>query len=405
MKGRLISKGAYCLCANVETEDLFEGLWPIPNGVSLNAYAVKAKKTALIDLFRNWAGAPKQIEEALSSIGIEFSQIDYLVLNHLEPDHTGWLREFRRLNPTAEIVATQRGCELAKSFYKIDGGLRPVKTGDELDLGDGRALAFFETPNLHWPETMMTWDAASGTLFSCDAFGSFGALGDRAFDDEFGADEHALFEKEALRYYSNIVSSFSGFVEKAAQKLGGLDIKCVAPSHGMAWRREPRKIIERYLKYASWAKGPAEKSITIVWSSMYGNTEAGLCAVMEGIEDEGVPYITHRVPEEDISWVLADAYRSSGIVIAMPTYEYAMFPPMSCALGMFRRKHLIGKKALRIGSRGWIGGAGKDYEAAIESLKWESVEPFEWPGYPSEEDMKALRLRGRELARRVAQMP
>jgi flavorubredoxin len=400
MNSRLISEGVYSLHADVSADDLFEGIWPIPKGVSLNSYIVQSEKIALIDLVRDWTGAPRQLESALASMGLSFTQIDYLVLNHLEPDHTGWLREFREQNPKAEILTTQKGCNLIKSFYRIEDGLRPVKDGDTLDLG-GRVLRFFETPNIHWPETMVTWDAASGTLFSCDAFGSFGALGERVFDDEFTESEHAFFEEEGLRYYANIVSSFSGFVEKAMQKLGGLDIRCVAPSHGMVWGHDPKKIIDRYLQYASWAKGPAEKRIAVIWGSMYGNTEVGVNAVIRGIEREGLPYTSRRIPDENISWVLADAYRSYALVLAMPTYEYAMFPPMSYVLDMFRRKHIYGKKVLRIGSWGWVGGAKKDYEAAIESLKWESVESCEWPGLPSEEDLHLLEERGAELARLV----
>jgi flavorubredoxin len=400
MKAQRISEGIYCLHADIHTADLFEGIWPIPNGVSLNAYVVKGEKTALIDLARDWMDAPRQFEKCLSSISVMFSDIDYLVLNHLEPDHTGWLREFLAHNPNAQIIATQKGCNLIKSFYKIENGLHPVKDGDTLDLG-GRVLTFFEAPNLHWPETMVTWEAASGTLFPCDVFGSYGALGERVFDDEFDTGEHAVFEEECLRYYANIISSFSSFVEKAMQKLAGISISCIAPSHGMVWRRDPQKIIERYQKYASWAKGPAEKHIAVIWGSMYGNTEAGVNAVIRGIEGEGVPYSMRRVPDDNVSWVLTDAYRSSGLVLAMPTYEYAMFPPMSYVLDIFRRKHLYGKKVLRIGSWGWIGGAKKDYEAAIESLKWESVESYEWPGFPAKEDLKTLEDRGRELAQRI----
>ena len=404
MKAQLIAEGVYCLHADIYTDELFEGIWPIPQGVSLNAYIVKGEKTALIDLVRDWTGAPRQFAECLSSIGLCFSNIDYLILNHLEPDHTGWLKEFREQNPGAEILATQKGCNLINSFYKVENGLRPVKDGETLDLGAGHVLSFFETPNIHWPETMVTWDAASGTLFTCDAFGSFGALGERVFDDEFDRSEHAFFEEECLRYYANIVSSFSTFVEKAVQKVAGLEIKCVAPSHGIVWRREPKTIIDRYLRYASWAKGPAEKSIAIIWGSMYGNTRAGVDAVIRGIEREGVACTSRRVPDENISWILTDAYKSSALVLAMPTYEYAMFPPMSYVLDIFRRKHIYGKKVLRIGSWGWVGGAKKDYEAAITSLKWESVESCEWPGFPTVEDIKALEEKGAELARLVKSM-
>jgi flavorubredoxin len=401
MKAHAIADNVYCLHADIETSDLFEGIWPIPQGVSLNSYLVRGEKIALIDLIRDWTGAPRQIEEALNSLGIDFSAVDYLILNHLEPDHTGWLREFRERNPRAEILATSKGINLVKSFYKIETGLRAVKDGERLDLGGGRSLTFYETPNIHWPETMVTWDSLSGTLFTCDAFGSFGALGGRVFDDEFDPGEHAFFEGETLRYYANIVSSFSSFVERAVQKLADLEIRCVAPSHGMVWRKDPRKIIDRYLKYASYAKGPAEKEIAVIWGSMYGNTRLGLDAVIRGIEAEGVPYTIHRVPDENVSWVLADVYKSSAVVIATPTYEYAMFPPIAYALDIFRRKHVTGKKVLRIGSWGWVGGAKKEYDAAMETLKWTALESLEWPGAPSEADLAALEERGRELARLV----
>ncbi|MDR2029641.1 MAG: FprA family A-type flavoprotein [Treponema sp.] len=398
MKAPLISNSVYCIHADIETTDLFEGIWPIPQGVSLNSYVVRGEKIALIDLIRDWSEAPRQVEEALDAIGIGFDQIHYLVLNHLEPDHTGWLREFRERNPRAEIIATAKGINLVKSFYHIDKGLRTVKDGETLDLGQGKVLTFFETPNIHWPETMVTWEAQSGTLFTCDAFGAFGALGEKVFDDEFTPGEHDFFEKECLRYYANIVSSFSVFVERGVQKLKGLDIRCIAPSHGMVWRKEPQKIVDRYLKYASYAKGPAEKEIAVIWGSMYGNTKEGLDAVIRGIEREGVPYSIHRVPDDNVSYVLADAYKSTGLVLAMPSYEYAMFPPMAYVLDIFRRKHISGKTALRIGSWGWAGGARKDYEAAVEGLKWNNLEPIEWAGSPTAEDLAALEEGGRKLA-------
>jgi len=401
MKAQAIADYIFCIHADIQTDELFEGIWPIPNGVSLNSYFVKGEKTAFIDLFRDWSGSVTQVEEALASVGANFSSVDYLILNHLEPDHTGWLRNFREKNPGAEIISTQKGIDLVKSFYKIDTGLRAVKDGDTLDLGGGKGLKFFEAPNLHWPETMVTWEAASGTLFSCDAFGSYGALGDRVFDDQLNEKEHALFEEESLRYYANIVSSFSAFVERAIQKLVSLEIKCVAPSHGLVWRKDPKKIIARYSKYASWAKGSAEKEIAIIWGSMYGNTRAALDAVIWGIEKEGVPLTLHRVPDENVSYVLSAAYKSSGLVIAMPTYEYAVFPPMAYVLDIFRRKHIFGKKALRVGSWGWVGGAKKEYDAALESLKWDSIDSYEWAGYPSDADFAILEARGKELARKV----
>jgi flavorubredoxin len=161
------------------------------------------------------------------------------------------------------------------------------------------------------------------------------------------------------------------------------------------------KIVERYGKYASWLEGGRDKEVCVVWGSMYGNTEKGLAAVLAGLEDEGVPYTKRRVPNEDVSYVLADAYRCEGILIAMPTYEYKMFPPMAYALDIFARKHVNGRTALRVGSWGWVGGAEKEYAEAVAPLKWNSLPSVEWAGSPGEATIAALREAGRELARVV----
>lgn len=396
-----ITDQIFALHADIRSDDLFEGIWPIPYGVSLNSYLVKGEKIALIDLVRDWVGAPRELQHQLSSIGIALEDIDYLVLNHLEPDHTGWLKEFLNINHKALVLATAKGIDLVRNFYFEGERVKIVKDGELLDLGRGQRLQFFETPNVHWPETMMTWADAGGVLFSCDGFGGFGALGDHMFDDEIGKDEHDFFEAETLRYYANIIASFGIFVKRAISKLADLPIKVVAPSHGIIWRAHPEKIIEHYLRYAEYLSGNRQKEIAIVWGSMYGNTELGLQHVIKGIEEENVPYTIHRVPNENVSFVLADAYKSEGIVIAMPTYEYKMFPPMAYVLDIFERKHVFQRKSLRIGSYGWVGGAQKEYDAKVAALKWDSLEPVEWAGAPGEETASLLKERGRELARRV----
>lgn len=401
MKAYQITERVWALHADIDTDDLFEGIWPIPEGVSLNSYIVKGEKTALIDLVRDWDGAAATLQDGIRETGVDIGKIDYLILNHLEPDHTGWLREFKAKNPNVTIIATAKGVELVKSFYKIEDNLRAVKSGDSLDLGAGVSLTFEEAPNVHWPETMVTYCPSSGVLFSCDAFGSYGKLGDRVFDDQFSAAEHELFEKEAQRYYANIVASFGIFVKRAIAKIAAHEVKVVAPSHGIIWRANPQTIIERYAKYASWLDGGRDKEVCVIWGSMYGNTQKGLKAVTDGIESEGLKWVAHRIPNEDVSYVLADAYRCEGVVLAMPTYEYRMFPPMAYVLDILDRKHVWGRQVLRIGSWGWIGGAKKEYEERVAPLKWNPVESVEWAGAPDEATLATLRERGAELARRV----
>ena len=207
MKAHKISDSVFVIHADIHTDDRFEGIWPIPHGVTLNSYAVRGEKTALIDLIKDWSGSVGQFDEQLASIGLSFEKIDYLVLNHLEPDHTAFLNEIRRRNPGVQILSTAKGIAMVRNFFKITDNLREVKSGDSLDLGNGKVLDFVETPNIHWPETMMTWDRSDKVLFSCDGFGSYGALGDRVFDDEFSKEEHEHFYRESLRYY--VITSYS----------------------------------------------------------------------------------------------------------------------------------------------------------------------------------------------------
>jgi flavorubredoxin len=302
-----------------------------------------------------------------------------------------------------EILATKMGTLLVQNFHGIKDGLRPVVTGDTLDLGQGMVLSFVETPNVHWPETMMTLLAKESILFSCDGFGGFGSTGERLFDDEFSPAELKTYEGESLRYYANIVASFSTHVKNALAKLDGVPIKVVAPSHGIVWRKNPKTIIDLYTKFAGYnTGGPQEKEICVVWGSMHGNTKIGLDAALEGIKEAGVPVTVFRVPGAASSEILAAAFKSKGILFAMPTYEYKMFTPLADVINLLTKKHLTDKLAFRLGSWGWVGGAQKDYEAAVATLDWTQLPAYEWQGVPKPADLEALRSRGRNFAQAVA---
>lgn len=156
----------YCIHADIYARtSRFEGLWILPHGVSINSYIIKGEKTALIDIVRDWDGSLKSYEEQLASIGLSFEKIDYLILNHLEPDHCDIIDYVRFLNPEVAVISTSKGLAMVEKFFKVSGNLRAVKTGDSLDLGGGKVLQFYETPNVHWPETMMTYDPAEKVLF------------------------------------------------------------------------------------------------------------------------------------------------------------------------------------------------------------------------------------------------
>lgn len=235
----------------------------------------------------------------------------------MEPDHTSWLPAFYKRNPNLQFYITEKGAAVLKAFCGIDTNVHIMKTGDTLDLGGGKALTFYEAPNLHWPETMLTFEQSSGILFTCDAFGSYGAISDVIFDDQLSSEQHDFFLQEALRYYANIIGGFSMFVEKAIDGLKDLDIKMIAPSHGIVWRENPREIIDAYVRFARFMNGPAEPEVTVIWSSMYGNTERLVNVMVQGVRSEGVPVHEHRVPDDHVGFILASAWKSSGPIVGI----------------------------------------------------------------------------------------
>jgi len=404
MKTTEVTDGIYRLSANVE-DILFESIWPIPNGVSMNSYIVKGQKAAIIDGVCDWDGVPETLYEQLDQMSLDIKDIDYVVMNHLEPDHSGWFDSFLKLRSDVTVIASEKGAELVKHFYGYEGDVRAVKHGDTLDLGDGRVLLFAEIPNVHWPETIATYDTKSKTLLPCDAFGSFGSIGEKMYDDQLDEKDFAFYEQEAERYFSNIVGPFSIFVQRAIDKLKDIEIKIIAPGHGIVWRQDPSRIVNDYIRYASYSKGPAKTDVTVLYASMYGMTARGVDPVVEGLESEGVTVHVHKLPETDWSFALASVWQSSGVVIATPTYEYKMFPPMGALLEEIGRKKALNRKAFRFGSYGWSGGAQKELDEIMDRNRtnWDFLEPVEFRGAPTQEHLDLIRQRGKELAVAVKQ--
>ncbi|MCL2520397.1 MAG: FprA family A-type flavoprotein [Spirochaetaceae bacterium] len=401
-----IEKNIYGLIANLPPQHngqptLFEGLWEIPNGVSINAYAIKADKIALIDNIENFDDFPQQYENLLAGIGIVANKIDYLILNHLEPDHTGYLGRFAAKNPQLKIYCTAKAVSLLKNFYGIEPNqIVAVKTGDELDLG-GRKLVFYEAPNVHWPETMVTFESNSGILFSCDAFGSFGKVeAAKAFADQNTIEELQLYQAETIRYYANIVASFSSFVKKALSSLNGLPLKVIAPSHGLLWRGDVSPIINLYQNLADYAENGGEEAVTLVWGSMYGNTAMAIDIIRQTVAESDLKLYEHRLPGSS-SLPLAHVYYSKGLILAMPTYEYKMFPPIAHFINDLKIKHIKNKQVLRLGGYGWVGGAERDFRAATESAGWQIAPSIEWPGQPTAEVKAQISEAVRQLIKQI----
>jgi len=408
-----IKPDIYWIGVNDRTTDLFEGLWPITQeGVSYNAYLINDEKKALVDL----AKALKtdeffdQVDQALrlrsgqaleqSSGQADVTELDYIIINHMEPDHSGVLRTLRRMAPQATILGTEKTRALLEAFYGITEGVQVVQDGESLSLGQ-HTLRFVYTPFVHWPETMMTYEVSEHILFSCDAFGSYGALRGAIFDDE--CIDPDFYQREALRYYVNIVALFSGPVLKAIAKLADVPVSVIAPSHGLIWRKNPERIVELYKKWAEYATNNelTEVGVTLIYGSMYGNTEEVMNAVAQGISREDVPLTIFDAAHTHVSYILPSLWTQRGVMVGAPTYEGSLFPPVAQALDMAAQKRVRNKKVARFGSYGWSGGAQRHFERIIEPLKWELVDSFEFTGGPTEEDLRHGEEFGAGFARLV----
>ena len=388
-----IMPDVYWIGVNDRTTDLFEGLWPITQeGISYNAYIINDTKKAIIDLSKSF-----KANEFFGQIGrlVDISQLDYIIINHMEPDHSGVLNELIRMVPSASILGTKKTLEMLASFYGITENVKAVNDGETINLGR-RTLQFFHTPYVHWPETMMTYESSHGILFSCDGFGGYGALRGGIFDDE--CKDIDFYEREALRYYVNIVAKFSGAVLKAIDKLAGTSMEIIAPSHGLIWRKDPRRIVDLYEKWASDAVGKGETGVTLIYGSMYGNTEIMMEAVAQGIARRGIPLEIYDAARTHVSYMLPSMWTRRGVVVGAPTYEVSLFPPVAHALNVAIHKGIRNKKTARFGSYGWSGGAQKHFEKIIEPAKWELVDSFEFIGAPTSAELK----QGEEFGARFA---
>lgn len=391
MKKIEIIKDIYMLSMNV-SDILFEGIWDIANGVSLNSYIVKGGKTAIIDGVIGWDGVPENLYKNLEEINVDPEDIDYLIVNHMEPDHSGWIENFLKINKNFTIVCTEKAANLVYSFYGDKVKIKTVKEGDTLDLGNGKLLSFHPVPNVHWPDTMYTYEVDTKILFSCDMYGAFGKMEEHYFDDELTVEEVEMFENEGIRYYSNVMNTFRPAVKKAIEKSKELDIKIIAPGHGPVYRENPQKIIDDYTRFTKYSEGAGKNEVTILWGSMYGMTKKAVDFAKAILKREGIKVNDLQMPYESDSEVVASIFKAAGIIIAAPTYEYNLFPPVAAAIDEVGRKKITNKLAFRFGSYGWSGGAEKELKEIVEKkkMKWDFIESVEFEGSPKEEDFNEI---------------
>jgi flavorubredoxin len=396
MKPIEIRPGVFWVGVNDRVTELFEGLWPISNeGISYNSYLIKDEKSALIDLTKEMLSDDylAQLTEVF-----DITSLDYIVINHMEPDHSGALTRIRELAPEATILGMPKAAAMLKDFYGLTENVEQLSDGQELSLGKN-TLRFVYTPFVHWPETMMTYMVEQKILFPCDGFGGYGALDGEIYDDTCADLDY--YETESLRYFTNIVAPFSKSVLRAIDKLADTPIEMIAPSHGLIWRKNPGRIVELYKTWSEYSQTPAQVGVTALFGTMYRNTEHALEAVLDGIASEGVPVKVYDVRKTHISTILSSLWTQRGVLVAAPTYEGGIFPTMEDALMMADCKRVKNKKAAYIGSYAWSGGAQKNFERLAEKMAWDVVGSVGFIGGAKEDDLARAREMGAVLARAV----
>ncbi len=319
---RNVTEDLFWIGANDHRLALFENAHPIPNGVSYNSYVLLDEKTVLFDTV-DWSVC-RQFLENLEHV-LNGRPLDYIVVNHFEPDHGASLEEVILRHPEATIICSTKAVNIIKQFnIAVNKDFDTVKEGDTRCFGK-HTVAFVEAPMVHWPEVMVTFDTTNGVLFSADAFGSFGALDGKLFNDEVNFDRDWI--DDARRYYTNIVGKYGVFVQKLLTKASGLDIKMICPLHGPVWRNNLEYFIDKHDKWSKYE--PEEKGVLIAYASMYGNTEAAAQCLAAKLVEKGCTNVkVYDVSNTHVSQLISESFKLSNIVLASVTYNTGLFPAM-----------------------------------------------------------------------------
>lgn len=362
-----ISERVFYVGVNDDDKVLFEGLWPLPVGVSYNSYVVADEKVALIDTVE--CGFEEEfianIEEAIGD-----RQIDYLVVNHMEPDHSSLVSLMLERYPSLMIVANAKTLPMLAGYYGVASDrVKVMAEGESLSLGTC-SLSFHMIPMVHWPETMVTWLAEEGTLFSGDAFGTFGSIDDAVVDED---DTFEQYRDEMMRYYSNIVGKYGGPVQAALKKLSGLEIKRICSTHGPVWERNIGEVVALYDKMSRYE---TERGVCLVYGSMYGNTAAAADALAMELEALGVPYAIHDLAgnnagELGISGALRDVFKYDTIVVGSPTYNNGIYPPAETFMKALQARMIKGRRFYAFGSYTWAGASVRLLNEMAASMNFE----------------------------------
>ena len=349
-------------------------------GASYNSYLIVDEKICLIDTVK--ACYADELLQKISRV-VDPAKIDYVVVNHVEPDHAGALPAVLKAAPNAKFVITMQGKNEALVHYGEGFDFMVVKEGDKISLGS-RELTFVPMPMLHWPDNMVTYCPQDGILFSNDAFGQHYANSKR-FDDE--VDEYVLFY-EAKKYFANILWPYARLIGGALKKAAALDVKMIAPAHGIIWRSMVDKILERY---AAWGAGVQDGSLVIAYDTMWGSTETLARAMVEGAAAAGVRTKLLRIDRTPCSTVAVDLFEASGLLVGSPTLNSGMMQTIGGMLVYLKGLQPKGKKAAAFGTFGWAGGAQKDMEAMLTAAGCDLQQGFTCKWRASADDVAAAR--------------
>lgn len=361
---RKVSEDLYWVGASDRRLELFENIFPLRDGVSYNSYLLMDEKTVLFDAADYAVG--RQFIENVQAV-LNGRSLDYLVVNHMEPDHCAMIGELVLRYPNMQIIGNAKTFPMIDQFFDFDleGKKVIVKEGDTFSAGK-HVLHFVMAPMVHWPEVMMTYDETDKVLFSADAFGTFKALNGNIFNDEVNFDRDWL--DEARRYYTNIVGKYGMQVQNVLKKASALDISVICPLHGPIWRTDLDYIIG---KYDTWSRyEPEEKGVMIAYASMYGNTENMVDTFALMLAEEGVRDIRiHNISKTHVSELIADSFKYSHIVLAAPTYNNGLYPLMDNYLEDMKALALQNRTIALLGNGSWAPQAAKLMTSKIGEMK------------------------------------
>lgn len=361
---RAVSDDIYYIGSSDRRLALFENAYPIPRGISYNSYLIMDRKTVLLDTVDRAVGQVffENLEHLLNG-----KKLDYVIVNHVEPDHAATLQELKLRHPETEVIATRKALDMLAQFFDGETAIpcRAVNDGDTLETGK-HSFTFITAPMVHWPEVMVTYDKTSKALFSADAFGTFGAMSGNIFADELSFESEWL--DDARRYYTNIVGKYGAQVQSLLKKAGALEIGMLCPLHGPIWRENIGWYIDKYAKWSSYQS--EDRAVMIACASVYGNTANAADILATELALRGIRNIAvYDVSTVHPSVIVSEAFRCSHLVFASTTYNMGIFPNMEIALNDLKAHNLQNRTVALIENGSWAPVSGKLMRELISSMK------------------------------------